>query len=128
MLARIARKVLLTIVSGTTTVILAACYGMSEAVDGDDYRIPIDITTVNAAKSPIDGLEVVMSCTVPEQEFTEETLGGLVQFRLEEDTDLTTCAATITDKDGIDNLGLFQTETVQLNAEDSTYEVEMTEQ
>jgi hypothetical protein len=128
-LVRFARKVLLMIASGTTTVILAACYGMSSAVDGEDYSIGVAIVAHDSGDNPIEGLEVTMSCATPEYEATEPTgANGEAVFYLPEETDLETCTATITDTDGAENGGAFASQTVQLNATDAEYAVEMSEQ
>ncbi len=119
---RIVRKALLFVVCGTTTVIIAACYGVSAGVD----NIVVWLRAHDSAGTPIEGLEVVLDCDgTVDQQLTDAY--GDVEFYVSEYTDLETCSATLTDVDGADNGGDFATQTVQLNATDGEYDVEMTE-
>jgi len=119
---RIVCKMLLFVVTGTGTLVIAACYGVPVGID----NIVVWLRVHNSAGTPIEGLEVSLDCDGSTYEQLTDASGD-VEIYVPEYTDLGACVATITDIDGADNGGDFATQTVQLNSTDGEYDVEMTE-
>ncbi|MCK5687831.1 hypothetical protein KAI87_01115 [Myxococcota bacterium] len=121
---RYMRRALLALASGSTSVILAACYG---APVDYDYDRQVIINTTTESGQPIEGLQVQIDCATGGTDSALTDYSGEAYVYVPEGTDLASCSVTVTDIDGPENGGEFTEETLTLNDWDESYDVEMSE-
>ena len=114
------KKLLMLAVSGTTSLIIAACYGVGGMYDD----LTLLIRAKDQAGEPIPGLQVSALCNeaVHEVVLTNEFGEGYLGFA--QGQDIGQCNAMVEDVDGEEN-GEFQSQEVPLMAEVTEYDVTM---
>ena len=105
------KKLILLIIGGTTSLIIAACYGIQGMYDA----ITVRLNAQDQDGEPIQGLQVQSTCYGNNYEMAYTDTEGDVYLGFDESMDLDECVAELTDVDGADNGGEFQTKTVPLH-------------
>jgi hypothetical protein len=107
------------ILTGSFTLVFAACYGSQMALEN-----PKLINTKDKNGTPIPGLKVTLfeGQTQINEKFTDEN--GAVEFYVSQNNDVA-YKATVEDIDGVENLGDFQSKEIDLTNE-SYFELKLT--
>lgn len=106
----ILKKLILIIIGGTTSLIIAACYGVQSV-----YDTVIRLNTTDQDGEVIQGLQVQSVCGGDAYELTYTDEEGDAHLSFGEYQDIDDCVAEITDIDGADNGGEFESKTVPLH-------------
>ena len=120
-LVRLSRRLLTLIATGTTSVLIAACYGVNALLE----QGVVEVWTRDGFDNPIEGLSVALRCDGGFAETRTTDANGQAEFVLPSAVDRESCTATITDVDGEENGGEFATETFELNNYDYYHAVTM---
>jgi hypothetical protein len=113
------KKIILTIVTGSAYIFLAACYGMGSRLDLYTPNFSTKkITAKAASNTPIKGLKVTLQRYGVDAGLSPSTTnesGLAVLSYIDDSTNDVTYSALINDVDGQDNGGKFISQTVKLN-------------
>ncbi|MBN2653169.1 MAG: radical SAM-associated putative lipoprotein [Spirochaetales bacterium] len=121
------KKLLTYLFAGSTTLILAGCYGVPYDIRPDGEKIDLKVTNGNG--DPIPGLQLESRNSSYSISYyhnlikTNEEGNATIQFY--DGDDLNSCSVVIYDIDGEANLGEFKEKTVEINSTDKSYDVEM---
>lgn len=118
------KKIILSLVTGASSLIIAACYGMPSLYDGN-YR-PVRIKIKDGANVPITGLEVKVNSFYPSENIPFDSTEGYTdssgEFLYYHINDSYNYTVDVTDIDGALNGGDFASKTFPIT-EDSYYDV-----